>query len=197
MTTKSEGLGTISSARSTDTVPTKHGLPATVSSVRSADTSPSAHGRTTTLSSEHGLPTTVSSVRRSTATVATDHGRTTTIPSPDIQTIPSGYLVYSDTCKIRALDAFAPDVMELYEKYEYYSCQPPHPLTSIRINWATFGVDLVLEELKYSEPFASTMCYYQEIHRSGEDGYADFEFRYVPSPPISLDSITFHYFLMR
>lgn len=104
--------------------------------------------------------------------------QTTRAISKGNETLPPGYLVYTDKCKIRALDAFAPDVMKLYQKDEYLSCQPPFPLTSTRINWTTFGVELVLDmKLKNSESFTNTSCYYQEILRDGTGEHTDFKYR--------------------
>lgn len=77
-----------------------------------------------------------------------------------------------------ALDPLAKDVMHLFTQEKYEACSSSKPLTSIRYNWTTNVVELVLDQkLKTSKIYTKTKCCYQEINRSGEGKHADEQFK--------------------
>lgn len=103
---------------------------------------------------------------------------------PANKTLPPGFLVYNPSCQIPAYDPIARNVMGFITRDEYESCSAIQPLTRIEYDRVSSIVRLVVDmKLKNSEPFADVLCYYQEIHRSGQGERADQE--YTLSEPVS------------
>lgn len=151
--------------------------------IKHAQSTEATTAKTTTLAPTKTLiPMTVatstkSKPKQSKATTSQSRQATTTSLYAN-ETLPDGYLVYSPDCHIRALDPFAEDVMELYNKEDTVLCQLSEPITKIQYNWSKLTADLVLNtELGASGAYADITCCYQEINRSGEDEDADDEFR--------------------
>jgi hypothetical protein len=87
--------------------------------------------------------------------------------------VPSGYLVYSPSCKIPSLDPFAPDVMEIFYKKNDLECWKTRPLTSIDQDFKNDIVKVLVhhehEEIYFKENGRQLNCYYKEVKRKLND----------------------------
>jgi hypothetical protein len=85
--------------------------------------------------------------------------------------LPPEYSVYSPRCKIPRLNAFEPEVMEIFEKKYYEPCSTKRPLTSIEHNLKHDTVKVFYHsENEADYEFNSTLsCCYEEISRGEFD----------------------------
>lgn len=119
------------------------------------------------------------------------------------QTVPDGFLVWSPSCQMLAMEPLARDVMKLFhrgkqtvnnfkysfgmtsshidyiiiEKYE--TCSSTEPLTYININFTSTEATLVFNDTPkwYASYLIKSTCCYQEITRSGSGKLADDSFK--------------------
>lgn len=93
------------------------------------------------------------------------------------QTVPHGFLVYGDGCRIPDLNPLASDVMKLFHKEGYKECSKRKPLTKIVHNFTTNSVYLIRDENAKKDYDSELYCCYQEITRDGEGEKADSQFQ--------------------
>lgn len=98
---------------------------------------------------------------------------------------PNGFLVWSPQCKIQEFNPLATEVMELFIKQEYETCEKQPPLTSIEQDFENNSVKLVFHQNEIPNYLnfwhKNLHCCYQNIYRSGENETADDKYRFVSS----------------
>ncbi|XP_055382140.1 uncharacterized protein LOC129612520 isoform X2 [Condylostylus longicornis] len=104
---------------------------------------------------------------------------TTTTTSKSLMFVPpppSGYLVWSDKCKMPNLDPYSPEVMKYFKRESYEECSKDQPLTSVKFNTTTNRYMLILDEnlrYKFTRYGNQLSCCYQVIERNSTGKKAD------------------------
>ena len=96
-------------------------------------------------------------------------------PSPP----PSGYLVWSEYCKMPNLNPYLPEVMKNFHREKYKPCKLISPLTQVEFNRTTQRYMLYVDQ-EVIPAFSKTGkldCCYQSIVRNGTGAKADKEVR--------------------
>lgn len=93
-------------------------------------------------------------------------------------TVPKGYLVYGQGCKMPDINPLSPEAMNLFHKEKYEECTYKKPLTKLIMNYTNGAVYLNLDEGQRKKYLTKdSYCCYQDIRRSGEDKNADNHYR--------------------
>ncbi|KAM7356133.1 uncharacterized protein ACRADG_001971 isoform 2-T5 [Cochliomyia hominivorax] len=90
-------------------------------------------------------------------------------------TPPTGYLVWSEYCKMPNLDPYLPEVMKNFRREKYKPCKLLSPLTRVDFNRTTKRYTLSVDQdviLSYSKT-GKVDCCYQSIVRNGTAERAD------------------------
>ncbi|XP_053954626.1 uncharacterized protein LOC128860872 isoform X1 [Anastrepha ludens] len=92
---------------------------------------------------------------------------------------PTGYLVWSDLCRIPDVDVHAPDIMQHFKREKYKPCSNKKPLTTVVFNLTSQEYVLQVEEseIKSFSKSGRINCCYQTIIRNGTGAKADEDYR--------------------
>lgn len=94
--------------------------------------------------------------------------------------VPAGFLVWSPSCEMPALEPLAHDVMKLFHVEKYADCSSIKPLTSLQKNSTTNNVYLVMNnslKIEFTIHGQKLDCCYQEIIRNANGKNADDKFK--------------------
>lgn len=120
-------------------------------------------------SSEVTSESTTTTISRNQTTINLDleykiHQELPSTPSPP----PSGYLVWSDSCQIRAPDIYDPSTMKYFKRQTYEDCISKKPMTSISFDQKTSKYVISVDEevtRSNSKSEIPVDCCYQEVER--------------------------------
>ncbi|XP_039963135.1 uncharacterized protein LOC120776506 isoform X1 [Bactrocera tryoni] len=92
---------------------------------------------------------------------------------------PTGYLVWSESCRIPDVDVHAPDIMQHFKREKYKPCSNKKPLTTVAFNATSREYVLRIEEseIKSFSKSGRIRCCYQSIMRNGTGAKADCDYR--------------------
>ncbi|CAD7006578.1 unnamed protein product [Ceratitis capitata] len=112
---------------------------------------------------------------------------------------PTGYLVWSESCRIPDVDVHAPDIMQHFKREKYKPCSNKKALTAVYFNTTSREYVLHIDEseIKSYSKSGKVNCCYQPILRNGTGAKADVDYKLgkcVPfkksvSLPPSIDNI--------
>uniref|UniRef100_A0A0A1X6X0 GLC7-interacting protein 3 n=1 Tax=Zeugodacus cucurbitae TaxID=28588 RepID=A0A0A1X6X0_ZEUCU len=92
---------------------------------------------------------------------------------------PTGYLVWSESCRIPDVDVHAPDMMQHFKREKYKPCSNKKPLTTVVYNATSREYVLQIEEseIKSFSKSGRIHCCYQSIMRNGTGIKADVDYK--------------------
>ncbi|XP_067644033.1 uncharacterized protein [Eurosta solidaginis] len=91
----------------------------------------------------------------------------------------TGYLVWSDACRIPDIDVHSPDIMQYFKREKYKPCSNKKPLTTVAFNQTSREYVLQIEEslIKTYSKSGRVKCCYQSVNRNGSGEKADDGYR--------------------
>ncbi|XP_022212377.2 uncharacterized protein LOC111067553 isoform X2 [Drosophila obscura] len=81
-----------------------------------------------------------------------------------------GFLVYSNSCKIKEVDPYKPEVMRHFKRVKYVPCKKQPPLTYVQFNELSQSYFLSMNgsAFPHYKVGSSIHCCYMEVHRRNE-----------------------------